>query len=1068
MKNNFARTFIFLLSFLFCCLNVFADDDNKTVVTINGSDFTEYRHNKEKDCEEIIFSGNVSISVKKGESETTINADSIIYNRSADMLYANGNIKLVQKSSSAGEQTITASTLMFNTSTLEGIFDGGRAVQTQSDAINLPSDATLIVASEIFGRSSSNTITFKNAELTFCDDENPHWKIKASRIWLLPGGEFAFFNAVVKIGSVPVMYLPVFYYPKDELIFNPSVGYDQRLGYYFQTTTYLMGRKPLSESKTDEDDDNITKGLFNFMKPSVLKEQKREGLVLHNTDKDFKGDTSNFLKLIADYYSNAGYLLGINGTFKPKNEYVSDFSTDLNIAFSNTIFSNNGGYSTYSSDGKEYTDSGNFFGKTLPFRFGGKIKFALNKPFSFSLDMPFYSDPFFESDYKNRSEYMDWISYFMDSGGSTDDDTSQISSYTWDAKASYNFSVPDSVKPYVSSLSISEFNSSVLFSSKSRSGTEWESKNTYSWRSATPERMFYYPSQVVPVKVSAKVSGTIFQWPPVENKTSDSCIEFPFELKSPFENEQKKSDSIAENEKNSWLDENILFNEFDISSSVTPRKISGTNYSLSYSVSPSYSSQLNYDGGDDLKNPTDFSWSNISSSYHQFTSPVNLNSNLTFRDSFVSLSNGFTFVPYIQSHPNLSGYTDDSSKASVKKIDYEAKKMNLENTNNVSFKPFIYSEIWGSSSIVWNTSLKLIRTKFLGDLDDPQWEYEAPDFTDEDCVTSHTLTANLAATEGSFSQTLSLRTTLPPQKDAYNGTLTFGFPNASVAFSTGLEQKSKDDEDFKWNPFQQTASIKLFDNALSFTQSFNYEIEDNYFDSLKFSLTWKNLQASYVMQYSDVYDATYTDGCFSGWESTGEKKFQPYSFSISYVTSSNTFRYWKNRVVWQPNLNTSIVYDCLRPTNSYFRFVPSVTFKVHEAVEFTFSAESENHSIFRYFQKYAGYEDALSGETNVLKDLYNSFKFWDDEHFYDPDQKARKESGFKLKSLNLTVKRNLHDWDFCGTIKFSPRIVEKKSGTEIKKEYDYKPYLTFSISWHPMASIRTEVVDEYGKWQLNP
>ncbi|HBP09800.1 MAG TPA: hypothetical protein DD629_06340, partial [Treponema sp.] len=66
----------------------------------------------------------------------------------------------------------------------------------------------MIVASEIFGRDSSGSVAFKNAALTFCDDEDPHWKVKASRIWLLPGGEFAFLNAVVYVGKIPVLYLP--------------------------------------------------------------------------------------------------------------------------------------------------------------------------------------------------------------------------------------------------------------------------------------------------------------------------------------------------------------------------------------------------------------------------------------------------------------------------------------------------------------------------------------------------------------------------------------------------------------------------------------------------------------------------------------------------------------------------------------------------------------------------------------------------------------------------------------------------------------------------------------------
>ena len=37
-------------------------------------------------------------------------------------------------------------------------------------------------------------------------------------------------NAVVYVGKIPVLYLPAFYYPKDELLFNPAFGYDERFG----------------------------------------------------------------------------------------------------------------------------------------------------------------------------------------------------------------------------------------------------------------------------------------------------------------------------------------------------------------------------------------------------------------------------------------------------------------------------------------------------------------------------------------------------------------------------------------------------------------------------------------------------------------------------------------------------------------------------------------------------------------------------------------------------------------------------------------------------------------------
>ena len=190
---------------MFFSFNIFAQD-NTTVITIENAKSTRYEKDKDTGNDCIFLSGNVKISVEKGSTKNIISSDTIKYDRVTEMIYADGNVSLEQTTANSGGQTVTALSLMFNTATLEGIFDDGRVVQTQSDALNLPSGSTLVVASDIFGRSESNTIAFKDGVLTFCDDENPHWNIKASRIWLLPGGEFAFLNALFYVGVIPVMY----------------------------------------------------------------------------------------------------------------------------------------------------------------------------------------------------------------------------------------------------------------------------------------------------------------------------------------------------------------------------------------------------------------------------------------------------------------------------------------------------------------------------------------------------------------------------------------------------------------------------------------------------------------------------------------------------------------------------------------------------------------------------------------------------------------------------------------------------------------------------------------------
>ena len=113
--------------------------------------------------------------------------------------------------------------------------------------------------------------------------------------------------------------------------------------------------------------------------------------------------------------------------------------------FSNTIFKNAYGYTIYdvANDYSSNYDKGYFFGFTIPFRFYANLKGTISySPVSFTLSMPLYSDPFFDSDFiKNRSESMNWLSVITD--GLTDDEStstivSGVSSYTWQGTLNIN------------------------------------------------------------------------------------------------------------------------------------------------------------------------------------------------------------------------------------------------------------------------------------------------------------------------------------------------------------------------------------------------------------------------------------------------------------------------------------------------------------------------------------------------------------------------------------------------------------------------------------------------------
>ncbi|SFI66972.1 hypothetical protein SAMN04487775_10448 [Treponema bryantii] len=1143
-KRLLIATFLFSLF----TTTVFAQNNGETekkepevtIITINNARQSAYKKNEDTGNDCIILEGSVSLTVEKGKTTNEIKADKIVYDRNTEMLYADGNVEILMKGGSSGNDAATATSLIMNTSTLEGIFDNGRIVQKQSDALNLPSGSTLIVFSEIFGKGNENVITFKNSSLTFCDEDPPHWHIDATRTWLLPGGEFAFFNALLYVGVIPVLYFPAFYYPKDELIFNPVFNYTKRGGYSIQTTTYLWGRKPLdntdtsSSSSSDSSQKDSTsaeslRAVYNFIKPSTLKEQVREGIVLHNLDEDFTGDSSHYVKFIADWYSNLGYMIGVDGIINPLPAYISKLNFNTYLGFSNTVFKATGSelnYHPYSSNGITYKDESSFLGLKLPFRYAANFDIQVSKPFQFSLSFPVYSDPFFSNDFlSDRHETMDWISYLLDSANRDDEDTTTdstttantVSSYQWRSSASYSPSLPSVLKPYLSSVSFSMTNS-VSISSKdtvfSYKDDNQEEQYTYDrnlyeeeWTKYTPMRRFYYPSLVTPIQTNISASGTIFSWPFKKESSSGSkqfviSLNKPDELKTDkqLEEDRKKKEeeekkeageegkapeekAVAEapDKKEDEAQKEGLFDYYlpELDYTATKETIDdGISYKLTYNVGLNLTTQMSY-SDTNLRNSDDFDWNNIRSSMYNMKIPLSISSLFNYGGNFFSVENKFAYSPVFQDHPYISenedyGYTSELEIKKIKLADLKTESRDVTNTNTVTFKPLLFYPVFSDTSLAWNSSIRLYRRSYIGDADTPDWEEHYADWTDEDSVTVNSLAADIKAKEfnNKLTQSMRLEMIMPPQKKKYTTTFTLGVPYASASVSTGFEEirdkdyekmSEKDKEKYenvKWKktPLTQNFTLNLFDSKLKLSESFTYNMEDDNPDNLKLTASLFDVQISYVQSYVLGYEFDPVKGWYipEDKKENEEKEFLPYSFSLSYSLPGTTYYKWFNRVSYSFGLNTSIVADLLRPTNSYFLFTPSIKFKVFEFCEITFSASSRNSILYWYFHNEAGdmYSDWGGFPGNILKDLIDSFRFDDEE--------KRQNSGFKLKSFNMTVSHDLHDWKANMTMKIEPRIITENG----KKMYDFKPYITIGVVWNPMESMKTTIIDDYGEWKL--
>lgn len=1046
-----------------------ADDDGETRLEA-GEGYSPPKDKSESWGEEmILFSGEVVIVVTEGSSKSTISADEIVYDKGRDTLEARGNVTYEHSTGKSGSERFTGEALLFDIKKEEGVFLKGIVTQDSGKKDSDP----YIIHSEVTGRDSSTTMAFKNGVLTTCDEEEPHWSINASRIWLLPGNEIAILNGVFFIGPLPVFYIPFFYYPGDEMIFHPVFGYRNREGYFVQTTTYLMGRKPLpvKDSKTGS-------SFSDFLQGDVLKEQKREGLFFRNQKEDAKDLDPDYLKLMVDGYSSLGAMIGLDGSFST-NGYFKTISFLLSAGFSRTLYepSSGLGFSTYDDQGKEHWNSGIFFGNEVPFRYRTKLSVQMDKkPFTLSMSMPLVSDPEYQDDFLDRSEDLNWFKLLTDKEElAKDENDSDETSYSWNINGSIN---PDmsATSPWLKTFSVSSISGVMTFNSKTNS-TLTGQELLYS-----PERKFYYPEIIKP-ELKLSIAGTILTSADTSSKKSVEGIDTG-SLVNPYTNlpEQKpevKPEAIEDEKESSETTEgdgtaeaveapdavSPTQDEFkdgierfvpspgNVTKTVGGRK--GSEYSITWGLDPSFVHETRYDSTE-WEESSDIDWSNYSSLYYQVKSTARLKGEYSWDSDMFTISTVLNFTGTYQEHPWLSDgvYNTDAKKNKVYLSDYESSVYTVKNNDTVKYVPFNRSELFKPISLSWNFTGDIVKTEFTGTADDPDWEQKTFEW-DEDYIDTHTAVSTLGVAIGPYEQKFTLTSNLPPLLESYGGNMQFSWFFGSLTMSSKLYEKedAAENREWLWDPLKAVFSWK-FPYDLSFSQEYTYDIEDSKSTRLNFTGSFKSLSAYYTLTDTVPYD--FVEG--EGWvlKNTGQE-FVPTAAGMAFNNGSRPLNLyqWDNRVALQLKVVSNLEFNLLKLTDSSFTFSPSLTLKIFEFLDLTFSSTSGNEVIARYFQDWMDLPTPLPGETNIFKDLFKSVNFFDEQ--------GRKESGFKLKSLNFELTHYLHDWTMNFKTSIKPELKEDGG----RYSYEFVPTVTFMVQWKPISDIKTTVKSEENVFSLN-
>lgn len=191
----------------------------------------------------ITAEGNVSITY----GDVKLSSDKIKVNTKTQVALCEGNVRIEQ-----GEDIITGDRIRYDFKDKEGEILGGE----------LEAYPWFGNADEV-SRVAENEYVLKGGFITTCDEDKPHYSLKAEEIRVFPGDKVIAKNVTAYIGTVPVMWFPYYYHPiiRTKAKVQVIPGKDGDWG-YFLLSTWRMHLK--GQSKADFHLDYRTKKGFGY------------------------------------------------------------------------------------------------------------------------------------------------------------------------------------------------------------------------------------------------------------------------------------------------------------------------------------------------------------------------------------------------------------------------------------------------------------------------------------------------------------------------------------------------------------------------------------------------------------------------------------------------------------------------------------------------------------------------------------------------------------------------------------------------------------------------------------
>ncbi|MDR0668579.1 MAG: LPS-assembly protein LptD [Treponema sp.] len=1038
-------------------------------IIIESARSTEYFTLNTVDEEYARLRGNVVISLKDAEATHRISAQEVLFNRTRNLVTARGGVSYVKEEGDTVEtfrgESITVNLDSWATTLTDGISE--RALS--GDTTTYRFEGTVI------SRSEEEVTILKDASITNASTKNSYWSLDATKLWLLPGSDFALQNAVLKVGEIPLFYLPFFYYPADEIIFHPVLGYRSREGNFIQTTTYILGRPKPEDIK----ESSLTKILGS----GAGMEKEQHGIFLRSTGKKAVNPTETSLKALLDAYSNLGFYAGLEMK-SPGIGILKNFEFSLGLGRTRDIrpatlssFSSlvsGASYTPYPRlDGESDWNSSQFFSWQIPLRYRFKTTGSISgKMGELSWEFPYYSDPFVDQDFLNRSEFMDWFRVIQE-GAAVNETTSDttLSGYQWRLSGRIAVSAPKILAPYLTTLSFSNFYSSLTFNYRD-SALYQAAGNTYS-----PSRRFYFPDKLTLYSLSLGIGGTPLTLgnPAASGTAQGEEAEDPLKdtgtLKPPWEERETPAPRQAADPAS--LVPPALAQRFDLGGNSGPR------FSVDYRINPAAISELQYRTGTvpgtgryHWEEAEDVNWEDISSVLSTVRGDAYTSFSLNdlqgaYTNTFRLRGSG-AYQNYLFTDRDAEEFASSTGVRQALDRIYNATFFTTGYDYSGTVKPLYRNEVWRDTSLSYSfdgllaksvfdtTSVPAVTTASAAIWDaKPRWDIEYGAW-DKEHLNSHQVSAVLNANVMDKIQNLTLTLALPPRDASLSGNFTtriwIGEFNANMRIQEPWEAEKR-----KLDPLYLTGTLRF--GSLGYLRHYMvFNMDEKEYQTLTTQLSLWGFTAGFTAVHGIPYEFDYNPATMGGgWVRRGDPVLYPQDLRLGFSKSVPTLPFQDKRLSLAFNVTSSLLIDLQRYTYSRFDMNLGFTFKFQDVLDLTFSVTSDNSVVYRYIRNIPGLELPITtvGETNVLRDLLNSFRF--------DNPALRTESGFKLKSLNVKATHYMGDWNATLGIGLAPYL--KPAGTPGGiPAYQFNTQISFVVQWLPISEIKSELAVDKDQW----